>query len=747
MGATQSLLPTEKKWNVIVSSWEPSAQELPHYTAMLAVLQATPSVKTFVESVCGVPPEAWISIKHYAVKGDATKNYSMGELHRFIRLCALGQLELATSPLGFAQMALTILPHHPTLAGKALAASATEPPLADYFRPAPLQPAAAAAAPGALGDVPMPRAPLPAPAAARNAQPLRPLLPDPRGMALVNYLHLPAFERLHRELAAGAGGVVAAKAAFAAVAQKIFAGVMTEDTFSSLCAALGRDPQKLSPAEPLDLCAFASLFSIAALHTQSFDVATLGSGRLGLLQVTEAALARAREVAKLPPFGGAAPIPSAALQPSFSLRNLLRGASSASLLPTVVSASINRSGEPSDRGGATLSTLSPLRAPPSHLDFDLSPQYSADSQGGGGGAASASSTLFSISNAERRHFNRTFEDLYSLDLGKVAQEDFAHHFVAQAGLPIDIVRFVFHLSDIDNDGLLDDAEYLVAHHLLFCWMQGITVPHVLYSDMVPRSKRELLLTRELPFRSVKRVFISYRWQSPNAKGMAILLQDTLTQQLKYDFVFLDVLHLTGKVVRAQGGGGWLLRRPSLARTSLGSHCTPLHPHALRRLQNESVKEMIASCHAVVPIWTAGAWRARAPCAQNEPPPLLQRLTHTPFPPFPTAGCYDRCIDESDAVRIEVETALALDKHIVPFIDTTYKSSFFDSCYKCWPAAGADTPSLLGVPQKLVPGTPPPPASNFMLPSTMNILGRTGVVYVHEYPDLWIRKIHRLLQQW
>ena len=94
------------------------------------------------------------------------------------------------------------------------------------------------------------------------------------------------------------------------------------------------------------------------------------------------------------------------------------------------------------------------------------------------------------------------------------------------------------------------------------------------------------------------------------------------------------------------------------------------------------------------------------------------------------------------MRIEVETALALDKHIVPFIDTTYKSSFFDSAYKCWPAAGAETPSLLGVPHKLGSN-----GSNFMLPSTMNILGRTGVVYVHEYPDLWIRKIHRLLQQW
>jgi hypothetical protein len=34
-----------------------------------------------------------------------------------------------------------------------------------------------------------------------------------------------------------------------------------------------------------------------------------------------------------------------------------------------------------------------------------------------------------------------------------------------------------------------------------------------------------------------------------------------------------------------------------------------------------------------------------------------------------------------------------------------------------------------------------------LPQTMDILGKTGVLYVHEYPDLWARKMHRLLQQW
>ena len=114
----------------------------------------------------------------------------------------------------------------------------------------------------------------------------------------------------------------------------------------------------------------------------------------------------------------------------------------------------------------------------------------------------------------------------------------------------------------------------------------------------------------------------------------------------------------------------------------------------------SVKEQIAKCHAVVPIWTV--------------------------------GCYDRCGDPSDAVRVEVETAVALGKHIVPFIDTTPGSSFFDSRYKLAPTAAAGM------------GEPPAPP---LLPPTMDILGRVGVVYVHEYPDLWARKMHRLLQQW
>ena len=39
--------------------------------------------------------------------------------------------------------------------------------------------------------------------------------------------------------------------------------------------------------------------------------------------------------------------------------------------------------------------------------------------------------------------------------------------------------------------------------------------------------------------------------------------------------------------------------------------------------------------------------------------------------------------------------------------------------------------------------PPHPSHNAPFPFILC----SGVVYVHEYPDLWIRKMHRLIQQW
>ena len=121
------------------------------------------------------------------------------------------------------------------------------------------------------------------------------------------------------------------------------------------------------------------------------------------------------------------------------------------------------------------------------------------------------------------------------------------HYPSPSPCALQAVRFAWNACDLDEDGYLDDAEFFIAHHLLWRWFLGAEFPNPLPAELAPKSKRELALFREIPFRIVHRVFISYRWDSPNAKGMAILVRDAL-KHLRYDYVFLDIDNLSGDVV-------------------------------------------------------------------------------------------------------------------------------------------------------------------------------------------------------
>ena len=221
-----------------------------------------------------------------------------------------------------------------------------------------------------------------------------------------------------------------------------------------------------------------------------------------------------------------------------------------------------------------------------------------------------------------------------------------------------LVRFVMHQSDLDSDGYLDDAEFSVAIHQIYSWMGGLTLRSILPTELVPKSKQALAIMRELPLRRVTRVFISYRWETPSAKQLALLVRDVLLTQMQYSYVFLDIFDLSGNVADVK-----------------------------------VLADRISECHAVVPIWTK--------------------------------GCYDRCLsDPADAVRREVEVALSLRKIIVPVIE----SSFWDSKY-----AMASSPD-----GKVVQVLPP---------SMKDVLSQIGAAYIHEYPDVMHRKLHRLLQGW
>ena len=154
-------------------------------------------------------------------------------------------------------------------------------------------------------------------------------------------------------------------------------------------------------------------------------------------------------------------------------------------------------------------------------------------------------------------------------------------------------------------------------------------------------------------------------------------------------------------------------------------------------QNEKINEVIEGCHALIPIWTK--------------------------------DCYKRCMtDEKDAVRREVERSLNKQKKtkgkfkIVPLLDW---SGWDESCYQDRKAIAG---RIVGksFDGKLDPRRYEPLPSNFVgfvmieqsegkpnreaaiLPDTMApVLKCKGTSYVHEYPEVWIRKLHRLLQGW
>ena len=59
------------------------------------------------------------------------------------------------------------------------------------------------------------------------------------------------------------------------------------------------------------------------------------------------------------------------------------------------------------------------------------------------------------------------------------------------GLPKEVLRSVWELSDLDKDGLLDMDEFSVAMYLCRQSQSGFPIPSALPADVVPPSKRYL----------------------------------------------------------------------------------------------------------------------------------------------------------------------------------------------------------------------------------------------------------------
>ncbi|CAN8011026.1 unnamed protein product, partial [Ixodes pacificus] len=56
-------------------------------------------------------------------------------------------------------------------------------------------------------------------------------------------------------------------------------------------------------------------------------------------------------------------------------------------------------------------------------------------------------------------------------------------------LPVDVLGKIWDLSDVDQDGALDEEEFIVAMHLVYKALDNCPIPSVLPAELVPRSKQ------------------------------------------------------------------------------------------------------------------------------------------------------------------------------------------------------------------------------------------------------------------
>jgi len=92
-----------------------------------------------------------------------------------------------------------------------------------------------------------------------------------------------------------------------------------------------------------------------------------------------------------------------------------------------------------------------------------------------------------VTPADKERYDQVFTSLNPVN--GLASGMAVRPILERSGLPVDVLRQVWNLSDIDRDGNLDADEFAVAMHLAREATAGKTLAPVLPMEMVPPSKR------------------------------------------------------------------------------------------------------------------------------------------------------------------------------------------------------------------------------------------------------------------
>jgi len=114
----------------------------------------------------------------------------------------------------------------------------------------------------------------------------------------------------------------------------------------------------------------------------------------------------------------------------------------------------------------------PAPLPPGPSPFDAPPPPTA---------------AWAVSRDDKARYDEVFSSLGPAN-GLVSGQS-VRPILERSGLPVDVLRQVWNLSDIDRDGSLDSDEFAVAMHLAREATSGKPLPQVLPTEFVPPSKR------------------------------------------------------------------------------------------------------------------------------------------------------------------------------------------------------------------------------------------------------------------
>ena len=115
--------------------------------------------------------------------------------------------------------------------------------------------------------------------------------------------------------------------------------------------------------------------------------------------------------------------------------------------------------------------------------------------GAPGNAANGNEDPFATNPQQRMFYQNLFIQLDKDKDRKISHDDvIAYH--AQSGLPKEVLEKLYAMSDLDRDGYLDFAEFVIMTHILFTCRRGIPLPDKLPASLIPPSTAGLVKSVE-----------------------------------------------------------------------------------------------------------------------------------------------------------------------------------------------------------------------------------------------------------